>query len=156
MSSFYTIQDAYSLLKHPEKYKGTRPITLRSGWEISFVTKYLDVNKNILEWSSETTVIPYICGTDGKQHRYFMDFTAIAKTTSGGIKELWIEIKPKKQTIPPTAPKRNTKGYAKQVATYIKNTSKWTATEKLCEQARQIGKSIEFVILTEIELKGII
>jgi hypothetical protein len=41
-----------------------------------------------------------------------------------------IEIKPKKETIPPVNPGRKTKRYITEVMTYAKNISKWEAAEE--------------------------
>lgn len=148
-SKYQQIYDVYPYLKHPEKYKGTRPITLRSGWEIAFVIKYLDVNDNIIEWGSESVVISYFRPDDGKKHRYFMDFNFKAKTTSGKIKEFWVEIKPQSQIDPPKEPKRKTKTYVEQVKTYLVNQAKWKTTRQLVEEKKLLGKDIEFLVLSE-------
>jgi hypothetical protein len=146
---FYQISDIYPHLKHPEKYKGRRPVTMRSSWESKFVLQYLDINSNIVEWSSEEVVIPYICGTDGKQHRYFMDFWVKAATGNGKFKELLIEVKPYKSTVEPVKPKRITKGTASVMFDWVKNSSKWKTTRLICEQERKKGRDIEFVIISE-------
>ena len=148
MSKFYQIKDIYPMLKHPEKYSGERPITMRSSWEISFVTKWLDINDNILEWKSEVP-IKYICATDGKEHRYFIDFYLRARTKDGSIKEMLIEVKPSAEVEAPKIPTRKTASYYKKVKTYIKNQSKWKQAEALCESARQKGRDIVFLTITE-------
>lgn len=151
-SKYYQIVDYYPKLLYPEKYTGQRPITLRSSWEISFVKKYLDINKNILEWSSEI-IVPYIYSLDGKRHRYFVDFFCKIKQTDGQIKEYLIEIKPFNQTQPPKMPKRKTAKFQERVATYIKNKDKWQYAESFCKQLREEkGRDIHFRILTERDL----
>jgi len=149
MGNYYQIYDIYPYLKHPEKYNGTRPITARSGWEIKFITKYLDVNENIISWASESTVIKYIRPDDGKYHRYFMDFTFFAKTKSGKVKEFWIEVKPYAQTHPPKEPKRRTKNYFKAVKTYMINEAKWQTTKEIVKEKNLAGNDVEFLIITE-------
>lgn len=149
MKEYQQIADLYPHLKNPQKYKGRRPVTMRSGWEIKFALQYLDVNESVLEWNSEEVVIPYICGTDGKRHRYFMDFWFKGKTTDGRVKEFLVEVKPSNQVEEPKIPKRKTAGYWKSVTSYVKNQSKWKATRQLVEQQQQNGKDIEFLILTE-------
>jgi len=156
MSHYYQIADVFPHLKNPKKYKGTRPITARSSWEGNFILKYLDKNENILEWGSESVVINYLLPTDGRNHRYFMDFNIVAKMQDGSTKQMWIEIKPFSQTQPPKEPTRKSKNYFKQVETYIKNQAKWETTKRIVEQKQKQGENIEFVILTEKELKGII
>lgn len=148
-NKFHQIYDLYPHLKHPEKYVGKRPITMRSGWEISFVIKYLDVNSNIISWSSESVIVSYIRPDDGKKHRYFMDFNFKAKTQSGKIKEFWVEVKPFDQTIPPKEPKRRTKSYFYQAKQYLINQAKWSTTKLLVEEKKQQGQDLEFLLLTE-------
>lgn len=148
-SRFNQIYDIYPFLKFPEKYKGSRPITCRSSWEIAFIIKYLDVNENIVEWGSESVIIKYIRPDDGKLHRYFMDFNFKAKTKTGKMKEFWVEIKPANQITPPKEPKRKTKGYMNQVKTYLINQAKWETTKTIVEQKKKEGMDLEFLILSE-------
>lgn len=148
-SKYYQISNLYPYLKNPSKYKGTLPITMRSSWESKFALHYLDVNNNILEWSSESVIIKYISPLDNKSHRYFMDFSFKAKTASGEIKEFWVEIKPKNQVLPPKEPKKKTKGYIDQVRTFFVNTSKWETTKKIVEEKKANGINLEFLIITE-------
>lgn len=146
--NYYQIYDFYSYLKFPDKYTGTRPLTLRSGWEIKFA-QYLDSNENVTSWTSESTVIQYLRPDDGKFHRYFMDFTFFAKTKSGKTKEFWVEVKPYDQTHPPKEPKRRTKTYFKAVKTYMINEAKWQTTRRVVEDKKKHGHDVEFLILTE-------
>ena len=54
--------------KNPQKYIGNSAnIICRSLWERTFC-KYLDENQNILRWSSEELVIPYVSPIDDKIH----------------------------------------------------------------------------------------
>ena len=60
--------------KNPEKYAGdVDNVVYRSGWE-RYVMKWCDDSLDIVQWMSEELVIPYICETDNRPHRYFMDF----------------------------------------------------------------------------------
>ena len=69
--------------KNPKKYRGDPTnIVYRSLWERK-VMVYLDDNDAILEWGSEELVIPYRSPVDGRIHRYFPDFTVLAKTKDG-------------------------------------------------------------------------
>lgn len=147
-NEYLQIADIYPLLKNPRKYTGVRPITMRSSWESKFVLQYLDINDAILEWKSEVP-IPYICGTDGRRHRYFVDFWVRAKKTDGSVGEMLIEIKPYNQTLEPQKPKRVTKGALNGLRNWVKNSSKWKATNQLVEAEKKNGKNIEFVIITE-------
>lgn len=148
-SRFYQIKDYYPHLKNPAKFKGQRPITCRSSWEIKFIKHYLDINDNIIEWKSEDVVINYLCGTDGKQHRYFVDFWFKAKSLDETYKEFLIEIKPFSETMPPKEPKRKTRSFIDRINTYIKNQSKWKAASFICEQMNKQGKDIQFIVITE-------
>jgi len=132
---------------HPEKYKGDPTnIVYRSLWERKFMV-YCDMKGTILEWSSEEKCIPYRSPIDGKVHRYFPDFIIKVKESDGTIKKYMIEIKPKKQTIPPVKPKRQTKRYISEVYEYAKNQAKWQAAEEFCKD-----RLWEFKVFTEDDL----
>jgi hypothetical protein len=108
---------------------------------------YCDKNENILEWGSEEIVLPYRSPVDGKIHRYFPDFYIKVKESTGEIKKYLIEIKPKKQTVKPKVPKRQTKGYLYEVYEYAKNQSKWEAAREYCKD-----RNWTFKVLTEDDL----
>lgn len=132
---------------HPEKYIGDPTnIICRSSWEIKFAL-WCDHNSAIVEWSSEETVIPYICPTDNRRHRYFVDFKIKVRQPDGTLKTYLIEVKPYKQTIPPQTPKRKTKQFLTEVMTWGKNDAKWKAARKYCAD-----RGWEFKIITEHEL----
>jgi hypothetical protein len=126
-------------VKNPSKYEGDpTKVIYRSLWE-KHAFKWCDDNPNIIKWSSEEVVIPYLYEVDRKYHRYFMDLKL--KTKQG--KTFLIEIKPDGQTRPPKSARR-TKRYLTESLTYIKNVNKWEAAE---EYAKDRGW--EFVIWTE-------
>ena len=100
-----------------EKYIGCKNPEYRSSWELKFF-QWCDRNKNILEWSSESVVVPYRSPVDGRYHRYFVD-NAIALREGNTVKRYLVEIKPYKQTIPPTESKRKKRSQRK---IYLKNT----------------------------------
>jgi hypothetical protein len=132
---------------NPKKYKGNPTnIIYRSLWERKFMI-FCDNNPNILQWGSEECVIPYRSPLDGRVHRYYVDFYIKLQTKSGEIKKYLIEIKPKKQTIPPDPKKKQTKVYKDKVLTYCKNKAKWEAAKEWCEDRR-----MQFLILTEDHL----
>lgn len=108
---------------------------------------WLDKNSNILEWSSEEIIIPYISPIDGRAHRYFPDFFVKVKSQDGKIKTMILEIKPKSQTSPPAQPKRITKRYINEVATWGINEAKWKAATEYCSDRKW-----EFKVLTENDL----
>ena len=111
---------------NPTKYRGDPTnIFYRSLWERR-VMVHLDSNKNVLEWSSEEIVIPYLSPVDNKPHRYFPDF--FVKTASGCS---ILEVKPIKQSVPPT-PKKLTRRHLNEVMTYGVNQAKWKAAKEYC------------------------
>ena len=133
----------------PKKYIGNPSnIVYRSLWELKFL-KYCDTNQNILEYASEELAIPYRSPVDGKIHKYFPDVFIKVKESDGSIKKYLIEIKPYKQTMPPTKPKKQTKGYIYEAYEYAKNQSKWEAAREYCKD-----KGWTFKVITEKELFG--
>jgi hypothetical protein len=153
--NYYQIQDAYKHLKNPQRYKGTLPLTLRSGYEINFVTKWLDTHQDIIEWGSESVIIPYRCPVrNGSTHRYFIDFNVKMKNKKGEIVEFLIEIKPFTsvnlvENLETYKPKRMTKGGILRIQTAMKDKAKWNAAEMYCEQERKKGRNIFFQIIHE-------
>jgi len=131
----------------PYKYKGDpTKVIYRSLWELKFM-RYCDSNINILEWGSEEMYVWYRSPVDNRPHRYFPDFYIKTKESSGKIKKYIIEVKPKRQTKPPSKPKRQTKGYLREAFEYAKNQAKWKAANEWC-----IDRGFEFKVLTENEL----
>lgn len=128
------------------KYKGKNNPTYRSGWELKFF-KFCDNNPNVLEWSSETVIIPYINPIDNKPHRYFVDNMVYIK--EGEVKKRYlIEIKPSKQTLPPTISKNKKKStMIYEQVTYAQNKAKWAAAVDYAKK-----HNMEFKIITEKEL----
>ena len=135
------------LVKNPEKYTGDpTQVIYRSSWEQRFMI-WCDTNSNIIQWSSEETIIPYRCGTDNRIHRYYIDFQIKVKNKDGFLKTYLIEIKPNKERFPPVYKGKQTKRYINESMTYIKNQSKW---ETATQYAKDRG--YEFIILSEAEL----
>ena len=143
------IQGTYNL-KNPDKYKGSLPVVYRSSWE-KRVFYFLDTNKHIISWGSESIIIPYVYKVDNKPHRYFVDINFTVKTKSGELKRYIIEIKPYDQTIPPKQPKRKTQkaimNYNQKLLEYQKNQDKWEAASKWAKKNGYI-----FEIWTEYTL----
>lgn len=133
---------------YPEKYKGNpNNIICRSSWERKFCV-WCDTNPNIIEWGSEEFWIPYKSPVDNRVHRYFPDFFIKVKDSTGTIKSYVIEVKPKRQTVPPTtSPTRRTKTWINEVKTYAVNEAKWKAAREFCAD-----RLLEFKIITEDEL----
>lgn len=133
--------------KFPEKYKGNKQnICYRSGYELA-AFRFFDMNQNVLEWSSEETIIPYQNPLTGRISRYFVDIYAKMRDKSGEVKKYLIEIKPHSQTLPPVQKNRKTKNLVYQQAEYVKNQAKWNAAN---QWAAKHGHT--FVILTEKHL----
>ena len=118
---------------NPKKYKGNpSQVIYRSLWERKFMV-YCDNNDNILEWGSETVIIPYVSPWDGKVHRYFPDFIIKAKQSNGSIRSFVIEVKPKYQCkSPPENPKRKTKKWFNDVKNWPINQAKWKFANDFC------------------------
>jgi hypothetical protein len=131
----------------PGKYRGdVTSIIYRSLWERKFMV-YCDTSNNILEWSSEETIVRYYDPISKKVRRYFPDFLIKVKESNGEIKKYMIEIKPKKQTTPPQKPKRQTKGYLYEAQEYVRNQAKWESAKEWC-----LDHGYEFKIFTEEHL----
>ena len=116
---------------HTHKYKGdSNKIVFRSLWERQ-VFVWCDSNPGVLEWSSEEVIVPYVCRSDGKPHRYFVDL--YVKLENGNV--LLIEIKPHVQTQKPVFSKRKKQSsMLVEAVTYAKNVSKWEAAEEYCRK----------------------
>lgn len=134
-------------IQNPKKYRGDiNDVVYRSSWELKFM-KWCDTNPSIMEWGSETVVIPYKSPVDNRIHRYFVDFYIKVKNKSGEIKKYLIEIKPEKFTKPPPIPQKKTKRFIEEVFTYGVNQSKWKYANEYC-----IDRGWEFLVLTERDL----
>ena len=127
--------------KNPTKYKGNvHKIIYRSGYELKFMN-WADLNEDVLEWSSETIVIPYRSPIDRRIHRYYIDF--YLRTSS---ETYLVEVKPSRFTKPP-APRRKTKKYLQEIAQWGVNEAKWKSAKEFCED-----RGWTFKIITEKEL----
>src|ERR1700756_855964 len=85
---------------NPSKYVGKTPIVYRSSLELTFF-RFLDSHSSVIEWSSESLIIPYYNPLKKRMCRYYPDVVATFKQNDGTIKTEIIEIKPYKQTIEP-------------------------------------------------------
>lgn len=129
-------------VKNPAKYKGDHTqVFYRSLWE-KYCMMFFDTSTSVRSWSSEEIIVPYIYEVDKKVHRYFPDFKVTWKTGKTSL----IEVKPNKETKPPTG-NRRTKRYITEGYTYVKNRNKWKAAENYCKDMNW-----KFEIWTEIEL----
>ena len=134
-------------VRNKEKYVGNlQECEHRSRWELIYM-KYLDSNPNVLEWGSETIIIPYYHPIDKRTRRYFVDFYVKVVTKTGRAKKYIIEIKPYNQCFPPKKPKRQTITYKNKINAYVMNQAKWGAAKRYAEK-----RDLEFVVITEKEL----
>lgn len=132
--------------ENPRKYIGDPgKIVYRSLWERKFC-RYLDTTENVLKWASEEIVIPYYNPVKKRPARYFPDFFMEYKNKEGQIKKCLIEVKPLKETKPPTY-KRRTKNVLIAEAMYSQNQAKWAAAQEFC-----LDNGWEWKIMTEKEL----
>lgn len=131
---------------NPQKYRGDhRNIIYRSSWECKAMSR-LDLNPNVLEWSSEELCIPYVSPVDGRKHRYFPDFLVKMKAIDGSIKTLLIEVKPEKESRPPKVRSRVTKQYIYEVTTWGINRAKWKSAIEYCKDRKW-----EFVVMASTD-----
>jgi hypothetical protein len=140
------LQGKYKV-RNVEKYMGDPTnVIYRSSWELKFLN-WCDNNPSVVSFSSEEIVIPYKSPVDGKYHRYFVDFMIKIRTKDDITKTYLVEIKPKKQTMPPEHKKRITKQYITEVVTWGVNQAKWKAASEYC-----LDRGWEFKILSEKDL----
>lgn len=132
---------------YPQKYKGdSSNIICRSSWERKFC-RWCDLNESVISWGSEEFSISYYNPVKQRICRYFPDFIVKLKEQSGKIKTYVIEVKPKKQTVPPKQKSRVTKSFLYEAQTYAVNQAKWKAAEEWCKD-----RLLEFKVITEEEL----
>lgn len=128
---------------NPKKYQGDHTnVIYRSLWERD-VFKWCDMNPKVKAWSSEEIIIPYFYEADKRYHRYFPDLKIVMEN-----KTILVEIKPNKETKPPTG-ERRTKKYINEALTYVKNMNKWEAANNYCKDRKW-----EFQIWTEETLQS--
>jgi len=108
---------------------------------------HLDENSNVIQWSNEEIVIPYLSPVDNRWHRYFPDFFVRVKNKKGIEESLILEVKPKSQAIPPKMKNKITKQYITEVAIWGVNEAKWKAAEEYCKDRKW-----KFSIITEEQL----
>jgi hypothetical protein len=129
------------VMKHPEKYVGTKTPTYRSSWEWSFMN-FCDNNKSVLKWASEAIQIPYRDPLTERQTVYLPDFFIQYADKHGRVITELIEIKPASQTILERVGKNKY-----NQAQYVKNQAKWAAANLWCRQ-----QGLKFRILNENDI----
>jgi hypothetical protein len=125
---------------NPLKYVGKREPRYRSGWELAFM-RFLDTNDHILQWASESIVIPYRHPLTGKMTNYVPDFLITYRTRDNRMCAEVIEIKPKKQSV------LESKASARDRAVVAINYSKWDAATKWCRR-----QGLQFRVITEDDI----
>jgi len=131
--------------KNRNKYVGKSLPVYRSGWELKFF-RWCDNNINVIEWASESVIIPYLNPVNQKVCRYYTD-GVVAINEGEYIKKYIIEIKPSSQVLPPKQGKKKKSTLMYESLRFIQNQAKWEAARKWCTK-----KNYEFKILTEKEL----
>jgi hypothetical protein len=127
--------------KNPEKYVGKHKPKYRSGWEMRFMM-FLDENKHITHWASESISIPYRSPLDGKMHMYIPDFFVVYQNKYGKQLAEVVEIKPKKQSLI-----ESRTASARDRAVVAVNHAKWQAATAYCKM-----QGFAFRVITEDDL----
>jgi len=129
--------------KNPHKYIGDiTQIVYRSSWELRF-NEILDSNPNVIHWTSEQVVVPYIKPTDGRVHKYYVDYFVEYIDRNNEVQRDLIEIKPLKQVLQPKH-KRMTKTAMYENHVHKINSAKWQAAKAYAEK-----RGWKFRIMTE-------
>lgn len=118
---------------NPLKYAGNvNDIVYRSNWERQMMVKF-DTEPSVVLWNSEGVVVPYRSPVDGRLHRYFVDFLIRVQDRKGIQRTYLLEVKPHAQTVL-RAPRKQTRKFLAEVATYAINQAKWSAATAFCEE----------------------
>ena len=125
---------------NPAKYVGKKSPRYRSGWEMAFM-RFCDTNDHVLQWASESIVIPYRHPLTGKMTNYVPDFLVVYRDKNNTMKAEVVEIKPKKQSI------IESKASNRDRAVVAVNYAKWAAAEKWCKRA-----GLVFRVITEDDI----
>lgn len=123
-------------------------VNYKSSLELKAI-RYCDWNKHVVKWSLEPFAIKYLKPSDGKYHRYYIDF--VIEFTSG--EKFLVEVKSEGETKPPRKPSKKTEksinNYQKAIITYHINQAKWKAAKEFAT-----FNNMKFIILTEKQLKN--
>ena len=129
----------------------TQTCIYRSSLELKYM-RWLDNNSNIINWGSESVVVPYIKPTDGRVHRYYIDFNFTIQDKDKKEHKFLIEVKPLKQCNPPnTKNRKNKMNLLRENIVYATNVSKWNAAKGWASK-----HGYKFTIVTEIDIKNLI
>jgi len=125
---------------NPAKYVGKKSPRYRSGWEMAFM-RFCDTNDHVLQWASESIVIPYRHPLTGKMTNYVPDFLVVYRDKNNTMKAEVVEIKPKKQSI------IESKASNRDRAVVAVNYAKWDAATKWCRR-----QGLTFRVVTEEDI----
>lgn len=146
-------KQGYYIPEYPEKYVGDiTKIFYRSSWELIFMRKYCDLNKNCISWASEEIIIPYVNPVDNKTHNYMVDFFCVLKE-GDNKRGVFIEIKPYAEKFPPKMKEgkrpssKQLLSHNKRMTEYIKNIAKWNALKYFAAE-----RNCSFIIVDEYDL----
>ena len=123
-----------------EKYVGKGIPRYRSGWELAFM-QFCDNNKHVLQWASESIVIPYRHPFTGRMTNYIPDFLVVYADKNGRQRAELVEIKPKKQSI------IESKASNRDRAVVAVNYAKWDSATKWCRR-----QGLTFRVITEEDI----
>ena len=123
-----------------DKYVGKGLPRYRSGWELAFM-QFCDNNNHVLQWASESIVIPYRHPFTGKMTNYIPDFLVVYADKHGRQRAELVEIKPKKQSI------IESKASNRDRAVVAVNYCKWDAATKWCRR-----QGLTFRVINEDQL----
>ena len=152
MAGFANTLKGHYLPEHPEK------VMTRQGELPAFKSKlewkmmrYCDLTPAVVKWCYEPpfAVVPYYDKGAKKNRHYYVDFVLWVKDPKapGGVRQVWIEIKPYDQTIPPKVKQRVSESQVFTIKTYITNQCKWEAARRYCT-----AHGFDFIVVTEKEL----
>lgn len=142
--------------KNKQKCINKDQIVYRSGLECSFMLK-LDNNPNVIQWSSESIIIPYFKSVENRSARYYVDFWFKIVLPDKTTKEFIVEIKPHRQTLPPTeSKKKKASTILYENIMFKTNEDKWKAAQQWCSDYQKRGKNISFLIITEKNIDTIL
>ena len=122
------------------KYVGKGTPRYRSGWELAFM-QFCDNNNHVLQWASESIVIPYRHPFTGRMTNYIPDFLVVYADKNGRQRAELVEIKPKKQSI------IESKASNRDRAVVAVNYAKWDAATKWCRR-----QGLAFRVVTEEDI----
>jgi hypothetical protein len=130
-----------------DKYKGDILPICRSSWEEKFY-HWCDMNGSITSWVVESIAVEYFDPVKRKNRRYYPDVIMAVKDQSGRDVVYVVEIKPYKESVPPTLGKnKKDKTLLRESTTFQTNMAKWRAAELYCKKHGYI-----FRVLTERDL----